>query len=543
MLKHLIILPDKTELFSGAGTKNAIMGVKLTDSVNADDELTLGSAFANIMEASVITPAAGLSVAAGDEVTLYKIDDAGNRIKKGIYTMEKPTRPTANTLKLTGYDRVIKLDKDLTAWLQDLDGWPYRLIDFASMVCEACGLTLATNSIPNKDFPVNQFVKAGVTGRQLMRWIGEICCRFCRANADGEIEFAWYEPSGKTITPGGSTRYFANSLTYDTYEVAKVDAVQLRLAESSDGALWPNKEASNPYVISGNPILLAKVTEDLIPYLKVIENEMADFTYTPCKVSIPSTLDIKAGQTVDITDANGKTIKVLVMTKTTSGQRDTLACTGSPKRDSSSAMNNKTAAQIAQDQVSNQTQEDIFNKLTRNGQLKGLYMKDGELYINASYILTGELLASLLKTGKIVSEDGTVVLDLSNNKVTVYSKDKTQRTEIQAGVISQYQTDENGNEYNTLTIDAGASFSATEIRNEEGTGGIIVDGMAGPTTIGGVGLTQINGDEGINIGSGGPVGVIGSGLTLQAIGGDLKIGGKVVSWRDNGDGTFTMTGQ
>lgn len=543
MLKHLIIFPDKTELISGVGTKNAIRSVNLTDSVNADDELTLGSAFANIMEASVITPAGGLSVSAGDEVTLYKIDDAGNRIKKGIYIMEKPTRPTANTLKLTGYDRMIKLDKDLTAWLQGLKGWPYQLIDFASMVCQACGLTLVTTSVPNKDFPVNQFVKAGVTGRQLMRWIGEICCRFCRATADGEIEFAWYEPSGKSIKPGGSAWYFSNSLSYDTYEVAKVDAVQLRLAESSDGALWPNKEASNPYVISGNPILLAKVTEDLIPYLKVIEEELADFTYTPCNVSIPATLDIRAGQTVDVTDANGKTIKALVMTKTTAGQRDTLACTGSAKRDSSSALNNKSPSQIAQDQIDNQTQEDVFRKLTKNGRLKGLYMQDGELYINASYILTGELLTSLLKTGKIVSKDGTVVLDLSNNQVTVYSKDKAQRTEIQAGVISQYQTDENGNEYNTLTIDAGASFSASELRNPEGTGGIIVDGMAGPTSIGGVGFTQINGDQGINIGSGGPVGVIGDGLVLQAIGGDLKIGGKVISWKDNGDGTFTMIGQ
>lgn len=417
MLKHLIILPDKTELFSGAGIKNAIMGVKLTDSVNADDELTLGSAFANIMEASVITPSAGLSVSAGDEVTLYKIDDAGNRIKKGIYIMEKPTRPTANTLKLTGYDRMIKLDKDLTAWLQGLKGWPYRLIDFASMVCEVCGLTLATTSVPNKDFPVNQFVKAGVSGRQLMRWIGEICCRFCWANADGEIEFAWYEPSGKSITPGGSTWYFSNSLSYDTFEVEKVDAVQLRLAESSDGALWPTKEASNPYVISGNSILLAKVTEDLIPYLKVIEEELADFTYTPCNVSIPSTLDIKAGQTVDITDANGKTIKALVMTKTTSGQRDTLACTGSAKRNSSSAVNNKTPSQIAQDQMDNQTREDIWNKLTQNGKIQGIFVQDGKWYINGEFATIVNIVAQSIVSGILSSVDGKTLFNLDTGEI------------------------------------------------------------------------------------------------------------------------------
>lgn len=433
MLKHLIILPDKTELISGVGTKNAIRSVNLTDSVNADDELTLGSAFANIMDASVITPAGGLFVSAGDEVTLYKIDDAGNRIKKGIYIMEKPTRPTADTLKLTGYDRMIKLDKDLTAWLKGLKGWPYQLIDFASMVCQACGLTLATTSVPNKDFPVNQFVKAGVTGRQIMRWIGEICCRFCRATADGEIEFAWYEPSGMSITPGGSTWYFSNSLSYDTFEVAKVDAVQLRLAESSDGALWPNKKASNPYVISGNPILLAKVTEDLIPYLEVIETELADFTYTPCNVSIPATLDIKAGQTVDITDANGKTIKALVMTKTTAGQRDTLACTGSAKRGSSSALNNKSPSQIAQDQMDNQTREDIWNKLTQNGKIQGIFVQDGKWYINGDFAKIINLVAESIIAGVLSSVDGQTKFDLDNG--IIRSTGQNGLMEIHGGVL------------------------------------------------------------------------------------------------------------
>jgi hypothetical protein len=294
-------------------------------------------------------------------------------------------------------------------------------------------------------------------------------------------------------------------------------------------------------VISGNPILLAKVTEDLIPYLKVIEAELADFTYTPCKVSIPSTLDIKAGQTVDITDANGKTIKALVMTKTTSGQRDTLSCSGSPKRDSSSALNNKSPLQIAQDQIDNQTQEDIFNKLTRNGQLKGLYMKDGELYINASYILTGELLASLLKTGKIVSKDGTVVLDLSNNKVTVYSQDKKSWFEIGGGMIRCYKPNTEGNTICTLQIKPGAAGAPVEITNPEGEGGVWVYGQSenGASEFGAIvsdtrihgRSTEVYGDQ-----------VLISGDVVD-ISGTTKIGNKTVSWKDNGDGTFTMIGQ
>lgn len=49
------------------------------------------------------------------------------------------------------------------------------------------------------------------------------------------------------------------------------------------------------------------------------------------------------------------------------------------------------AENIASDAVDAQTQLDIFNKLTNNGALQGLFMKDGKLYINAEYLTTGRI--------------------------------------------------------------------------------------------------------------------------------------------------------
>lgn len=51
----------------------------------------------------------------------------------------------------------------------------------------------------------------------------------------------------------------------------------------------------------------------------------------------------------------------------------------------------KTVGDIAKAAVDGQSQADIFNKLTNNGELQGLYMKDGQLYINASYLAAGVL--------------------------------------------------------------------------------------------------------------------------------------------------------
>ena len=130
-LKH----GDKTVFISsGKDEVNAITSLTVTDRVNSDEELTLGSACASILEATIFTPHGGLDVTAGDQVTLFKEIDGGERVKIGIFVLEKPTRPSANTIKITGYDRITALDQDLTAWLSGLAGWPYTLLKFAQMV-------------------------------------------------------------------------------------------------------------------------------------------------------------------------------------------------------------------------------------------------------------------------------------------------------------------------------------------------------------------------------------------------------------------------
>lgn len=445
-MRNLLILPDGSELISGTVGTNTINSTTFTQSVNSGDELTLGSAFANILELS-IKDYARLSLTAGDEVTLYKVTEAGERIRKGIFILEKPTRPSPNTLKLTGYDRVMKLDKDLTEWLNGLDGWPYELTTFAGMVCGACELDFVESDVPNGDFLVYQFTKSSVTGRQIMKWLGEICCRFCRANANGAIEFAWYRPSGVTIAPTGDRYYFQGALSYEAYQVAPIEAVQLRLADSDKGALWPEAaKGANSYIISGNAILMARMTEELEPYLQVIAQELAGVTYTPCKVAIPACMDIDAGSIVNITDKNGAQITAYVMTKTTKGQEDTLECTGSARRDSSTATNNKTngekTAQAVQNAFAGLTQEQIFNKLTNNGELQGLYYQDGKWYINAEFVQIVNMVASSIISGILKSKDGNTYFNLDSGDF-VSAGITGRRVVIAQGELLCF--DENGN--------------------------------------------------------------------------------------------------
>lgn len=559
MLKNLIILPDGTELTAGTGQTNNIRTVTLTECVNSGEELALGSVCAAMMEATVQASRGALSLDAGEEVILYKLDDnTGTRHKVGPFTLEKPTRASANILKLTGYDRVVKLDKDLTAWLNSLTGWPYTLLTFAGMVCKICGLTLATSSIPNGDYLVQKITKEA-TGRQLMQWIGEVCCRFCRANADGEIELAWYTPSGISITPSGEHYFFQRGLTYEDYQVAPIDAVQIRLADSEDGALWPAAdEGANNYVIAGNPILIASITEDTLTAIQTIRSELAGVSYTPCKVAIPATFGIRAGNTVQITDANGVTITTYVMTKTQKGQRDTLESTGSPRRDSTTALNNKTdrektaaaetyADNAAKQAVSAQTQFDIFNKLTNNGAAEGIFLKDGQLYINVNYLAAGILASADGKIQIDLGSDGNIPVfntGISTNGLIVRGDEANAKSLFTATALKGAYGDYYYGDVNFFSADGPAILHITEAFNADYSEKVgVTMALYNKSRNKAIDFSVVEDIAGIwlrnNGVNSGFLGQMSDGASALIIN---QINGKTVSWKDNGDGTYTLIG-
>ena len=101
--------------------------------------------------------------------------------------------------------------------------------------------------------------------------------------------------------------------------------------------------------------------------------------------------------------------------------------TGEFQMASTALIGGKTAAQIAQGAVDAQTQSDIFNKLTNNGALQGLYMSNGNLYINATYIVAG----------KISSVNGKVYFDLDNNELRC---DRLVSTDTSNAIVADVST-------------------------------------------------------------------------------------------------------
>ncbi len=343
MKKSLIVLPDGTEISSGDSRGNAIISCTLTESANSGTELTLGSACSSEISISLFCPSGNLGISAGEDIAYYTISDDGEREKIGVFTAEEPTISRYAKYRIIAYDHVSWLDKDMGDWISSLNGWPYTLKEFAKMVCSECGLKLVTEDIPNGDYLVKAFSASWVTGRQLVKWCAEACGRFVRATKNGDIEFAWYEKTDISITPGGDAWFYADSLSYSDYTVSPIEKVQIQENSNDVGTIYPDiEENKNAYKITGNYLLTADSAQELKPVCRTIYEQLQGVAYTPCKIIVPESIMVKCGDIISITDRHGTKINAYIMQKTTSGHRCTLECTGSASRDSVSAVNEQS---------------------------------------------------------------------------------------------------------------------------------------------------------------------------------------------------------
>ena len=96
----LIVLPDGTEIFSGPGDGPKIQSATTKQIVNDGQELSISSVCSAMFECTILNPGGELSIAAGDEITVYRVNGV-TRKKVGLFTLEEPVRPAPNRYKIT----------------------------------------------------------------------------------------------------------------------------------------------------------------------------------------------------------------------------------------------------------------------------------------------------------------------------------------------------------------------------------------------------------------------------------------------------------
>ena len=350
MYQSVLRLKDGTELTGGAAG-NAIKSITLHAAVNAGQEFTIGSAFSDYIEAEIwADPGGSLQITAGDALTYYRQDDAGNRTKVGVFYAEKPTRTKRNSYKITAYDNMSKLDADFSGWLHANQAqFPKTIWQLVQLACQRAGVALASSSLPiNGSYSVQAFYADDLTCRQIISWAAEAAGCYAHMNADGKLQFLTYTDKRSTakITPDGasnSTAYYADSLSYEDYTVKAIEKVQIRQSDSDVGVIYPDSTtATNTYAVQGNLLLTTGTEANLKSVVQNLYNVLKNVTYTPCKVSVPSSSGLACGQIVHVKDARGREFDTYLMSATISSGKASFESVGSASRESSSAVNSQS---------------------------------------------------------------------------------------------------------------------------------------------------------------------------------------------------------
>ena len=350
MLQPILTLPSGTEL-RGGQAGSAVENLTLHTAVNAGQEFAIGSAYSDYIEAEIwADPGGSLQITAGDVLTYYRLDDAGNRTKVGIFYAEKPTRTKRNSYKVTAYDTMSKLDADFSGWLRANQAqFPKTIWQLVQLACQRAGVTLAGISLPiNGSHSVQAFYADNLTCRQIISWAAEAAGCYAHMNADGKLQFLTYTDKRSTakITPDGasnSTAYYADSLSYEDYTVKAIEKVQIRQSDSDVGVIYPDSTtATNTYAVQGNLLLTTGTEANLKSVVQNLYNVLKNVTYTPCKVSVPSSSGLACGQIVHVKDARGREFDTYLMSATTSSGKASFESVGSASRESSSAVNSQS---------------------------------------------------------------------------------------------------------------------------------------------------------------------------------------------------------
>ena len=352
MLKYLLVKENGAEIGS-----TIILSCTLTASVNSEKEFTLGSACTDEIEVEYIAADEKL-IAQGDMLTLYTVDDANARTKAGVFYCEKPEyqgmmREVSGSnavYKVVAYDTMSKLDADFSGWLRANQAqFPKTIWQLVQLACQRAGVTLASSSLPiNGSYSVQAFYADDLTCRQIISWAAEAAGCYAHMNADGKLQFLTYTDKRSTakITPDGansSTAYYADSLSYEDYTVKAIEKVQIRQSSDDVGVIYPDSTtATNTYAVQGNLLLTTGTEANLKTIAQNLYNVLKSVTYTPCKVSVPSSSGLACGQIVHVKDARGREFDTYLMSATISSGKASFESVGSASRESSSAVNSQS---------------------------------------------------------------------------------------------------------------------------------------------------------------------------------------------------------
>lgn len=375
-------------------------------------------------------------------------------VPMGVYLAEKPRSTVGDTVVVQdAYDQMKLFDADASQFLASLS-YPKTLSQIYTSLCSWVGVTYASSTFTysSTSYASSPFSDTACTLRDILWWIAERARAVAHFNRVGQLALM-------TISTTVRETLTAQDIGADGYSIAEFQTPQVTgvLLRGDNGSTLSFGTMETPYVISANPFVSTITNTDLQAYWAIP-------TYIPIELQVlEADPSVDVGDLIDVkpmieeiallTDVYGQVyVEPVALTNPDTGNvlrnpstqnviarlealavespifsvplmertitfigaiRAKYVATGNEVREadiSNTEYNASVSAKMAEDNIDKSlTQQDVFNRLTNNGQAQGIFLdSNGDLYVNGTWI-----------QAHTISADKISITDLSAFNATI----------------------------------------------------------------------------------------------------------------------------
>lgn len=315
-------------------------GFKFEDAVSQSGSFDIGAAIVNKLTLQINNFSGKYTdyIWDGARVVCYIGLELSTGIEKiRICTMTVTDAPYQSTaiISLTCEDSMRLFDRDYS---ESKLSYPATRLQIIQDACEVCGVTLQSTRFDNDDLIIqNRPDDSSITFRQVIAWVAQMGCQWAKCDEYGRLCFGWYErevpdnfydlvetpwkdvesndildTTGEqiiTIMQTGITAIQTNGFTPWLYDL-EITGIKVTeyIENSSQNEAKTYQSGKSGYVIeiSDNKLIQEGTGEAIC---KIISDRCVGMKFRPFSTGALTNIAWEAGDTIAISDRNGKQYK------------------------------------------------------------------------------------------------------------------------------------------------------------------------------------------------------------------------------------------
>lgn len=315
-------------------------GFKFEDAVSQNGSFDIGAAIINKLTLQINNFSGKYTdyIWDGARVVCYIGLELSTGIEKiRICTMTVTDAPYQSTaiISLTCEDSMRLFDRDYS---ESKLTYPATRLQIIQDACNVCGVTLQSTRFDNDDFVIqNRPDDSSITFRQVIAWVAQMGCQWAKCDEYGRLCFGWYErevpdnfydlvetpwkdvegndildTTGEqiiTIMQTGITAIQTNGFTPWLYDL-EITGIKVTeyVENSSKNEAKTYQSGKSGYVIeiSDNKLIQEGTGEEIC---KIISDRCVGMKFRPFSTGALTNIAWEAGDTIAISDRNGKQYK------------------------------------------------------------------------------------------------------------------------------------------------------------------------------------------------------------------------------------------